>query len=194
MKSFEDFQRELEANAAQIISSNKTSWQPELTEVDLELLDICAGFNEAELLAAAEQAEEVSTAEDLRAKDKSQSDPLTHPTVFSRPIVAGSVDESYAQLAEISADLCEELQERHWDACNAFVGDFIVQMREAAESGRLAGLASYLVRGLDQLKSGCETFARTGMKTHNDEIGELFLLTALAAHELRQAMRLVYDC
>jgi hypothetical protein len=186
MTDHEQWQQELDAAAARSLESEPAP--PVLSEIDLEVRSLCTQFSEADLLAA--QAQE----------DKSDVNPQTPrtPLSFKREVGANeTVAEAYQQLVGIAEELREELAGRKWDQSVDFIDTHISHVRTAYNSGQLAGLASSVAKGLGRMKTGCELFATRAVKmpgTQTADIGELFLLTALSAHELRRALNEVYDC
>ncbi len=184
MTDFEKWQLELETAASRRVESEPAA-PPVLSELDMEVSSLCAQFSEADVLAASAKTEEV------------QPEQPRTPLAFKRDVAAvETVEEAYAQLVGIAEELCEELELRKWGESKSFIEAHIGQLRIAHDSGQIEGLASSVVKALGRLKAGCERCASYAEKTQSvtADVGELFLLTALSAHELRRALNQVYDC
>jgi len=189
MTDFEKWQSELDAAETAALSDGASSnTTQQLSAEDQAVHDLCAQFSEADLLAPApaEATEEV----------KAHSLPASALS-FKRSITStDSVEEAYNQLLGIADELCEDLATRHWDESRNTVEAYIDQVKVAHDSGQIAGLASSVAKAMGKLKHVCEIYSDGAVKTPGRvaDVGELFLLTALSAHELRRALSEAYDC
>jgi hypothetical protein len=209
MIDFEQWQKELDAAEAAALSTSglETPTNMPLSAEDQAVHELCAQFSEVDLLTPA-KPEATATAAAHETTDATEAEeahepPMDAPSLpasdcsFKRAIKGTeSVEEAYMQLVGIADELCEELVLRKWDGSKDFVDAHINQLRVAYDSHQMEGLASSVARGLGKLKAGLETCAGNAYKTQGSvaDVGELFLLTALAAHELRLALSEVYDC
>jgi hypothetical protein len=196
MIDFEQWQKELDAAEAVALctSALETPTHMPLSAEDQAVHELCAQFSEADLLTPA--ASEATEAEEAQEPMDAHSLPASDCS-FKRAIKGtDSIEEAYMQLVGIADELCEELVLRKWDGSKDFVDAHINQLRVAYDSHQMEGLASSVATDLGKLKTGLERCAGNAYKTQGSvaDVGELFLLTALAAHQLRLALSEVYDC
>jgi hypothetical protein len=199
MTEFEKWQKEFEEREALSSQTTTAAENAPLSEIDQAVHDLCMEFSEAAVLAApAEQATETPTEQTTKATAEAHSlSASDFSLAFGRSVTSKeTVEEAYQQLVGIAEELCEELVIRQWNGSKDFVDEHISHVQVAHDSGQIEGLVSSVNEALGRFKTGLERYAELATKTQSikADVGELFLLTALSAHELRRALHEVYDC
>jgi hypothetical protein len=174
MNEHQKWQMQLEAAAAE-----STSEQAPLSEIDLAVRCLCEQYSEADLQepVAAEKPQLLIQSGDSHANK-------------------GSVEQSYQRLLSIAGRLREQLSILGFDPSREYIEESIDRLRVGHDSDQISGLASSIAQSLAKLKVTCESCAQNAEKPQGTDadLGQLFLLTAESAGELRQALSEVYDC
>jgi hypothetical protein len=178
-QSILDAEATISAEAAIAAAAKKERIDPELINIQGEMVELCGQYSDLDVLA--------SEAMDMPDPDIRV---LTFTETISRDC---PVEAAYAQFINLSEKLIEELMAIGWGHSIDMIERIVNPIKYAYDIQNLSDMASILARTMSYLKTTCESCAHNAMKTKHEQAGELCLLTALGAGELQRALTAVCD-